>query len=114
MVGLTGQARTQATALSGGQQRRLDVAVGLVGDPDLVFLDEPTTGLDPVARRQAWELVERFSAAGKTTVLTTHYLDEAQALAQRAAVIVAGRVVETGPIGDLGGFRSRECTVGFS
>ncbi len=84
MVGLTEQRKKQTVALSGGQQRRLDVAVGVIGDPELIFLDEPTTGLDPVARREAWDLVRYFADRGKTTVLTTHYLDEAEALAQRA------------------------------
>ena len=77
--------------LSGGQQRRLDLALGLIGDPDLLFLDEPTTGFDPSARRQAWELVRRMGALGKTVLLTTHYMEEAQALADRVVVIVGGR-----------------------
>jgi ABC-2 type transport system ATP-binding protein len=114
MVGLTKQARKQATALSGGQQRRLDVAVGAVGDPDLLFLDEPTTGLDPVARREAWDLVRHFAAQGKTAVLTTHYLDEAEALADRVAIIIDGRVVEVGPVGELGGWNTQATTVSFT
>jgi ABC-2 type transport system ATP-binding protein len=113
LVGLSGEARTRTTALSGGQQRRLDVAVGVVGDPDVIFLDEPTTGLDPQARQRAWRLVERFAAQGRTTVLTTHYLDEAQALATRAAIIIDGRVVETGSVADLGGWSAQPTKVRF-
>src|SRR5215211_2260423 len=82
--------------LSGGQRRRLDVALGLVGDPELVFLDEPTTGFDPVSRRAAWRVVRDLRALGKTVVLTTHYLDEAEHLADRVGVIVGGRLVEVG------------------
>jgi ABC-2 type transport system ATP-binding protein len=114
MVGLTEQARTQAQHLSGGQARRLDVAVGIVGDPELIFLDEPTTGLDPAARLDAWELVRYFAGRGKTTLLTTHYLDEVEALAQRAAVIVAGTVVETGAVAELGGRRDTPAMVRFT
>jgi len=115
MVGLGKQERKQAQTLSGGQLRRLDVAVGIVGDPDLIFLDEPTTGLDPAARLEAWDLVRYFKDHGKTTVLTTHYLDEVEALAQRAAVIVPGRVVETGAVAELGGKKrkkeNKECLI---
>ena len=82
--------------LSGGQQRRLDVALGLVGDPELIFLDEPTTGFDPSARRAAWEVVRNMRTLGKTIVLTTHYMDEAQYLADRICVIAAGKVVAEG------------------
>ncbi|GGS71896.1 ABC transporter [Nonomuraea spiralis] len=114
MVGLGAQECKQAQTLSGGQLRRLDVAVGVVGDPDLIFLDEPTTGLDPEARMEAWDLVRFFADQGKTTVLTTHYLDEVEALAQRAAVIVAGRIVETGPVSELGGRRDTPATVSFT
>jgi len=106
MVGLSAQRGKQAISLSGGQRRRLDVAVGLVGDPELVFLDEPTTGLDPVARREAWDLVRFLSGRGTTTVLTTHYLEEAEVLADRVGVIIGGRMVDMGPTADLGG-RSR-------
>jgi ABC-2 type transport system ATP-binding protein len=113
MVGLTGQRRAQTQTLSGGQQRRLDVAVGVVGDPDLIFLDEPTTGLDPVARREAWDLVRFFADRGTTTVLTTHYLDEAEALARRAAVIVDGAVVACGTMAELGGRSGAATTVSF-
>ncbi|MEV0307351.1 ABC transporter ATP-binding protein [Nonomuraea fuscirosea] len=114
MVGLGKQERKQAQTLSGGQLRRLDVAVGVVGDPDLIFLDEPTTGLDPEARAEAWDLVRYFADQGKTTVLTTHYLDEVEALAQRAAVIVAGAIVETGAVSELGGRREVPATVSFT
>ena len=86
--------------LSGGQQRRLDVAIALAGDPELLFLDEPTTGFDPSARREAWEIVKNLAALGKTVLLTTHYMDEAQYLADRVAVIAAGSIVAEGPPGD--------------
>jgi ABC-2 type transport system ATP-binding protein len=113
MVGLGEQANKRTTALSGGQQRRLDVAVGVVGDPDLIFLDEPTTGLDPVARREAWELVRFFADRGTTTVLTTHYLDEAEALASRAGVIAGGELLEVGPVAELGGRATTPASVSF-
>ena len=88
--GLTSTARAAASALSGGQRRRLDVALALVGDPDLIFLDEPTTGFDPAARRAAWEVVSGLRALGKTILLTTHYMDEAERLADRIVVIASG------------------------
>lgn len=96
LVGLREQARTRCGRLSGGQQRRLDVALALVGDPELVFLDEPTTGFDPAARRAAWDVIRGLRDLGKTVLLTTHYLDEAEALADRLAVIVDGRIVAAG------------------
>jgi ABC-2 type transport system ATP-binding protein len=96
LVGLTEKANERVRKLSGGQQRRLDVALGLVGDPDLIFLDEPTTGFDPSARRTAWEVVRNMRTLGKTIVLTTHYMDEAQYLADRICVIAAGKVVAEG------------------
>lgn len=96
LVGLTEKAGERVTKLSGGQQRRLDVALGLVGDPELIFLDEPTTGFDPSARRAAWEVVRNMRTLGKTIVLTTHYMDEAQYLADRICVIAAGKVVAQG------------------
>jgi ABC-2 type transport system ATP-binding protein len=102
-VGLLDQRKTPVRRLSGGQQRRLDVAVGLAGDPDLLFLDEPTTGLDPSARCGAWEMVESLRAMGKTVFLTTHYLDEAEYLASRVAIIVAGRIAAEGSPRQLGG-----------
>jgi ABC-2 type transport system ATP-binding protein len=113
LVDLTGCAGRLSHKLSGGQQRRLDIAVGIVGNPELVFLDEPTTGLDPVARRAVWDLVKRFNSAGQTTVLTTHYLDEVEALADRAAILVGGRVVRAGPLGELGGTTAQTTTVSF-
>jgi ABC-2 type transport system ATP-binding protein len=96
LVGLTEKTDERVRKLSGGQQRRLDVALGLVGDPDLIFLDEPTTGFDPSARRAAWEVVRNMRTLGKTIVLTTHYMDEAQYLADRICVIAAGKVVAEG------------------
>jgi len=96
LVGLTEKAGERVRKLSGGQQRRLDVALGLVGDPELIFLDEPTTGFDPSARRAAWEVVRNMRTLGKTIVLTTHYMDEAQYLADRICVIAGGRVVAQG------------------
>jgi ABC-2 type transport system ATP-binding protein len=96
LVGLTEKRGARTRTLSGGQKRRLDLGVALVGDPDLVFLDEPTTGFDPTARRTAWELVRTLRALGKTILLTTHYLDEAQQLADRVAVIREGRLVRIG------------------
>ncbi len=95
-VGLAEQAERRAGKLSGGQRRRLDVALALVGDPDLVFLDEPTTGFDPSARKNAWALVSGLRELGTTVFLTTHYMDEAQALADRVAIIVGGRIVAEG------------------
>ncbi len=96
LVGLEDKADARVKTLSGGQRRRLDLALGLVGDPDLLFLDEPTTGFDPEARRKAWDLVEALRGLGKTVLLTTHYMDEAQHLADRVAVIVHGRLVALG------------------
>ena len=96
VVGLTEKRDSRINKLSGGQQRRLDVAIGLAGDPDLLFLDEPTTGFDPSARRAAWQLVHNLRALGKTVFLTTHYMDEAQNLAGRVAIIVAGKIVAGG------------------
>ena len=96
LAGLTDKAGARVRTLSGGQQRRLDVALGIVGDPDLIFLDEPTTGFDPSARRNAWELVRTMRNLGKTVLLTTHYMDEAQNLADRICVIADGLVVAAG------------------
>jgi ABC-2 type transport system ATP-binding protein len=96
LVGLEGKGGALVKTLSGGQRRRLDLAVGLVGDPELLFLDEPTTGFDPAARRTAWDLVRSLRGLGKTILLTTHYLDEAQQLADRLAVLREGLVVESG------------------
>jgi ABC-2 type transport system ATP-binding protein len=96
LVGLTEQRRSRVRRLSGGQQRRLDVAIGLAGDPDLLFLDEPTTGFDPAARRGAWEMVRGLQSLGKTIFLTTHYMEEAQQLADRVAIINRGVIVAQG------------------
>ncbi|MXY36832.1 MAG: ABC transporter ATP-binding protein [Dehalococcoidia bacterium] len=93
VVGLEEQRDQRVRRLSGGQQRRLDVAVGLAGDPELLFLDEPTTGFDPTARRGAWAMIRSLRELGKTVLLTTHYLDEAQALADRVAIMVRGEIV---------------------
>jgi len=103
LVGLTEQREMRTRALSGGQLRRLDVGLALVGDPELVFLDEPTTGFDPSARHHAWEVIAELRDLGKTIFLTTHYMDEAQALADRVAVIVAGEIVAEGTPETLGG-----------
>ena len=100
-TGLTEQRRVRVRRLSGGQQRRLDVAIGLSGDPELLFLDEPTTGFDPSARRGAWEMVRNLKSLGKTVVLTTHYMDEAEHLADRVAIIVRGKIVAEGAPGEL-------------
>jgi ABC-2 type transport system ATP-binding protein len=101
LVGLEDKADARTNQLSGGQRRRLDLALALVGDPELVFLDEPTTGFDPAARRTAWNAVRTLKALGKTVVLTTHYLDEAQALADRVAIVKDGRIVAEGPPAEL-------------
>ena len=101
VVGLSAQRAVRVRKLSGGQQRRVDVAVGLAGDPELLFLDEPTTGFDPSARRQAWEMISNLRALGKTVLLTTHYMDEAQHLADRVAIIVRGAIVAEGTPGEL-------------
>ncbi len=106
LVGLEEKADARVKTLSGGQRRRLDLALALVGDPDLVFLDEPTTGFDPAARRKSWELVEGLTALGKTILLTTHYLDEAQHLADRIVVLNQGRIVAEGTPQTLGADRA--------
>ncbi len=102
IVGLAESAEQRANKLSGGQKRRLDLALALIGDPELVFLDEPTTGFDPAARRNAWGTVRSLRDLGKTVLLTTHYLDEAQALADRVAIIKDGRILAEGPPAALG------------
>ncbi len=96
LVELEEKADDRVGSLSGGQQRRVDLALGLVGDPDLIFLDEPTTGFDPAARRRSWDLITNLTSLGRTIVLTTHYLDEAEHLADRVAVLAGGRIVATG------------------
>ena len=102
LAGLSEKADVRSRRLSGGQLRRLDFALALVGDPELIFLDEPTTGFDPEARRAAWETIRSLRALGKTILLTTHYLDEAQALADRVAIVKEGRVLAIGPPRELG------------
>jgi ABC-2 type transport system ATP-binding protein len=102
LVGLSEKANARTRKLSGGQLRRLDFALALIGDPELIFLDEPTTGFDPEARRAAWETVRSLRELGKTILLTTHYLDEAQALADRVAIVKDGRVLAIGPPRELG------------
>ncbi|WP_336852572.1 ABC transporter ATP-binding protein [Sinomonas albida] len=106
-VGLEKQAKTRIGKLSGGQQRRVDVALAIVGRPELLFLDEPTTGFDPEARREFWKLIEELKVEGTTILLTTHYLDEAARLGDRGGVIVGGRLVAVGHIGELGGADAR-------
>jgi ABC-2 type transport system ATP-binding protein len=102
LVGLTARRNARVIELSGGQQRRLDMAIALVGDPELLFLDEPTTGFDPAARHEAWEIVRHLATLGKTVVLTTHFMDEAQYLADQVIVMASGKVVEEGPPSTLG------------
>jgi ABC-2 type transport system ATP-binding protein len=107
ITGLQGKEDALARTLSGGQSRRLDLALALVGDPELVFLDEPTTGFDPAARRAAWETIRSLQDLGKTVLLTTHYLDEAQALCDRVAIVKDGRALAIGPPAALGAGASR-------
>jgi ABC-2 type transport system ATP-binding protein len=111
LVGLTEKAKARGGTLSGGQRRRLDVALGIIGRPELMFLDEPTTGFDPEARRQFWSLIKRLAAEGTTILLTTHYLDEAEALADRVAVLAGGRIVAEGAPQTLGGRAHADATV---
>ena len=111
LVGLTGARDARPAMLSGGQRRRLDVALGIVGRPELLFLDEPTTGLDPHARRRFWTLIGNLARSGTTVLLTTHYLDEVEHLADRVAVLAAGRLVEVATPGTLGGRATAEATV---
>jgi ABC-2 type transport system ATP-binding protein len=113
-VGLQDQADQRAGRLSGGQKRRLDVAIALIGDPELLFLDEPTTGFDPAARREAWEVIAGLRELGKTVLLTTHYLDEAQRVADRVTIVKAGRVVAEGTPGELGGRDAAATTIAFA
>jgi ABC-2 type transport system ATP-binding protein len=110
-VGLEDKATTRVKRLSGGQQRRLDVAVGVIGRPELLFLDEPTTGFDPEARRQFWQLIRSLREEGTTVLLTTHYLDEAEALADRVAVLVKGKLVALAPPSELGGRANADARV---
>jgi ABC-2 type transport system ATP-binding protein len=103
LVGLGAKRDARVKTLSGGQKRRLDLGVALVGDPDLVFLDEPTTGFDPAARRAAWEMIRSLRSLGKTILLTTHYLDEAEQLADRVAVLREGQIIREGTPAELTG-----------
>jgi ABC-2 type transport system ATP-binding protein len=111
LVGLADKADARVGGLSGGQKRRADVAVALVGDPDLIFLDEPTTGFDPSARRDAWNMIEGLKSLGKTIFLTTHYMDEAQHLADRVAILARGRIVAEGAPDELGAGGAAAATV---
>ena len=113
VVGLREKRDSRVNKLSGGQQRRLDVAIALAGDPELLFLDEPTTGFDPSARRNAWQLLRNLTSLGKTIWLTTHFMDEAQYLAQRVAVIRGGEIVAEGPPDSLGGRTAMKTRIGF-
>jgi ABC-2 type transport system ATP-binding protein len=113
LAGLAEQAHRRVKSLSGGQRRRVDLAVALAGDPELLFLDEPTTGFDPSARRAAWGMVQGLAKLGKTILLTTHYMDEAQVLADRAAVIVRGRIVAQGTPQTIGGRHQGSTSISF-
>ena len=113
LVGLAEKRDSRVKALSGGQQRRLDLALGIVGDPDLIFLDEPTTGFDPSARRHSWELVDNLRSLGKSILLTTHYMDEAQNLADRVVVLAGGAIVAEGSPDSLGGRDLAEAVISF-
>jgi ABC-2 type transport system ATP-binding protein len=112
-VGLTEKAGARLRQLSGGQRRRVDVALGIVGNPELLFLDEPTTGFDPEARRQFWHLISGLAQGGTTILLTTHYLDEAEALANRVGVIAAGRIRAVDTPAELGGRATAQATVSW-
>jgi ABC-2 type transport system ATP-binding protein len=112
-VGLAGKRKARTHTLSGGQKRRLDVALGIVGRPELLFLDEPTTGFDPEARREFWDLIRGLAGAGTTILLTTHYLHEAEALAGRVGVLTAGRLVAVAPPAALGGRALAKATVSW-
>jgi ABC-2 type transport system ATP-binding protein len=113
LVGLEGKEHLRVKLLSGGQKRRLDLALALVGDPDLLFLDEPTTGFDPSARRQAWSTIKDLCALGKTVFLTTHFMDEAQALADRVAVMANGKLVAMGTPAEIGGRDTAPTEIAF-
>ncbi|HEX6492935.1 MAG TPA: ABC transporter ATP-binding protein [Candidatus Dormibacteraeota bacterium] len=114
LVGLTEKANERIKTLSGGQQRRLDLALALIGDPELIFLDEPTTGFDPSARRDAWEIVRGIRTLGRTVLLTTHYMDEAQNLADRICVIAGGELVAEGSPETLGGRQTAAARIRFN
>jgi ABC-2 type transport system ATP-binding protein len=113
LIGLREKADERIKKLSGGQQRRLDVGLGIVGNPDLLFLDEPTTGLDPAGRRDTWDLIKRLSSAGTTVLLTTHYMDEVEALAHRVAVLFGQEIVASGTPSSIGGRDMGAVTIRF-
>jgi ABC-2 type transport system ATP-binding protein len=113
LVGLKEKRDARIGTLSGGQRRRADVAVAIVGDPELIFLDEPTTGFDPSARREAWNMIEGLKSLGKTIFLTTHYMDEAQHLADRVAILAAGKIVARGRPEELGGATEQAAVIRF-
>ena len=112
-VGLTDKAQARIQTLSGGQRRRLDVALGIIGNPEILFLDEPTTGFDPEARRAFWDLIRKLRDEGATILLTTHYLDEAEALADRVAVIVDGKIIEVSTPENLGGRNTAKARISW-
>jgi ABC-2 type transport system ATP-binding protein len=114
LIGLTEKADARVKTLSGGQQRRLDVGLGIVGNPELLFLDEPTTGLDPSGRRESWDLIRKLASEGTTVLLTTHYMDEVEALADQVAVLNNAQIVATGTPGSLGGRDSGAVTIRFT
>jgi ABC-2 type transport system ATP-binding protein len=114
LVGLREKADAKVKRLSGGQQRRLDIGLGIIGRPELLFLDEPTTGLDPGARRTTWELIRTLSSEGTTVLLSSHYMDEVEALAQRVVVLSRGHVVAAGPPASLGGRDHGQVTIRFT
>jgi ABC-2 type transport system ATP-binding protein len=113
LVGLSGKAGSKVKTLSGGQQRRLDVGLGIVGQPELLFLDEPTTGLDPGGRRATWELIRQLGSEGTTVILTSHYMDEVEALASRVAVMSGGHIVASGTPDSIGGRDAGVVTIRF-
>jgi ABC-2 type transport system ATP-binding protein len=112
-VGLADKAKARIQTLSGGQRRRLDVALGIIGNPEILFLDEPTTGFDPEARRAFWDLIRKLRDEGTTILLTTHYLDEAEALADRVAVIVDGKIIEVSTPENLGGRNTAKARISW-
>jgi ABC-2 type transport system ATP-binding protein len=113
LVGLSEKGDAKVKRLSGGQQRRLDIGLGIVGNPELLFLDEPTTGLDPAARRTTWDLIRLLSSEGTTVLMSSHYMDEVEALAQRVAVLSHGQIAALGPTASLGGRNDGEVTIRF-
>ena len=113
IVGLKEKSEARVKTLSGGQQRRLDVGLGIIGNPELLFLDEPTTGLDPAARRTTWDLIRTLASEGTTVVMSSHYMDEVEALAQRVAVLSRGRIVAAGSPSSIGGRDRSEVTIRF-